>query len=74
MARFSSFTEVVDLWPTRDKFAADIGAGIFMARQWPVRDWIPAEWWSTLLKTKTAREAGLTADELLRLAAERRLP
>ena len=74
MSRFSSFRDVVNAWPTRDALAKDVGANLWLVLKWPQRDWIPAEWWLALLKTKTAREVGLTAEDLLRLASGRRLP
>lgn len=65
----SSFREVVGLWESPDALAGEIGAGVSAARKWPQRDNIPAEWWLPILKTRTAQDAGLTAEDLAALAA-----
>ncbi len=49
--------------------ASDVGAGSWAVRKWLKRDNIPSEWWSAVLSTGKAREAGITADLLTRLAA-----
>lgn len=69
MVGFSTFKDVVALWASPDAMAADIGAGVAAVRKWPQRDNIPAEWWSAILETAVAREAGLTAETLAGLAA-----
>lgn len=67
----SSFKEVVALWESPDALAAEIGAGVWAARKWPQRDFIPPERWPSILATPTAKEAGLSAD-LFAFFAERR--
>lgn len=41
-----------------------------LVRKWEERDSIPSPWWEPLLRTRVAREAGLTADKLVSLAAK----
>jgi hypothetical protein len=65
----ASFRDVVALWPSPDALAAEIGAGMAAARKWPQRDNIPAEWWIAILRTETAKSAGVTAELLAELAA-----
>lgn len=67
--QIGSFREVVKLWPSPDALAAEIGAGFGAVRKWPQRDSIPAEWWSRVLSTPTAQEAGLTAEIFAEFAA-----
>lgn len=49
--------------------AADIGAKASVVTKWWQRDSIPAEWWSAILGTSVAGEAGLTAKTMTELAA-----
>ena len=70
----SSFREIVALWPSPDALAAEIGAGIAAVRKWSQRDNVPVEWWASILRTDTARSAGLTAELLIELATPAREP
>lgn len=49
--------------------AADVGAGNWAVIKWWKRDNIPSEWWTRVLSTSRAAEAGITSDLLARLAA-----
>lgn len=65
----SSFRAVIELWPSREAMAADIGARSSAVSKWWQRDGIPAEWWATVLSTDKAREKDITAEVLTGLAA-----
>jgi hypothetical protein len=65
----SSFRDVIALWSSIDAMASDVGAGRWSAHKWRQRDTIPAEWWSAILSTEVAKDAGLTAELLADLAA-----
>lgn len=65
----TSFRSVVELWPTREDCASDVGATPPQVSKWHQRDRVPAEWWAPLLTTEKAKAAGVTADLLARLAA-----
>lgn len=77
MSEITSFREVVELWGPKDAhgsriaMASDIGgdATAGMVAKWWQRDWIPPEWWASILVTEKAIAAGVTADFLTRLAA-----
>lgn len=69
MAKPRSFRAVVALWPTQEALAIDVGASHESVKKWAQRDFIPADWWSSLLSTRTARGAGISADLLTALAA-----
>jgi hypothetical protein len=69
MADLTSFRSIIDLWESRDAMAADVGAGAWAVRKWVKRDNIPSDWWSAVLATDKAREAGVTSDLMTRLAA-----
>lgn len=65
----TSFRSIIELWPSRDAMAADIGAKAPAISKWWQRDSIPAEWWSAVLGTPKAADSGVTADLLTALAA-----
>lgn len=65
----SNFREVVALWPSPDVLASEIGASVAAVRKWPQRGSVPAEWWMPILRTETARAAGLTAEVFVEIAA-----
>ena len=69
MADLSSFRAVIELWPSREAMASDIGAGASTVSKWWQLDSVPAEWWSAILATQTAFGKGITAELLTALAA-----
>ena len=64
-----SFRSIIDLWPSADAMAGEIGAGVAAVRKWSQRDRIPAEWWSAVLATPRVRQARVTAELMALLAA-----
>lgn len=69
MTDLASFRSIIELWPSREAMAAELGAGAPAVSKWWQRDSVPAEWWSAILATDVAAGAALTADLLTRLAA-----
>ena len=69
MTKPASFTEVIDLWPSIEAAVSDIGATRSQVSKWRRRDSIPSEWWSAVLGTMVARNAGVDADLMVALAA-----
>lgn len=69
MSDLTSFRSIIELWPSREAMAADVGASNWSVIKWFKRKSIPAEWWSAVLATDVARTAGIDADLLARLAA-----
>jgi hypothetical protein len=65
----TSFKDIVNLWPTPDAMAAELGAGVETARKWRARNSIPADWWMRVLASRKAIEAGVTAELMTQLAA-----
>lgn len=59
----------MELWPSREAMASDVGASVPRVTKWGQRNNIPAEWWSAVLGTEKASTAGLTAEKLAALAA-----
>jgi hypothetical protein len=69
MAEILTFRDVIELWPSREALASDVGAAAWVVSKWWQRKSIPAEWWSAVLDTDRAREAGLNAEMLTTFAA-----
>lgn len=65
----ASFRSIIELWPSRESMATDIGGNAAAVSKWWQRDSIPAEWWASVLGTAFATEAGLTAEVLTAMAA-----
>lgn len=67
----SSFREVVELWDSPEALAVEVGASAWAVRKWKTdsKRRIPAEYWSSILRTPTAQRHGLTAELLAELAA-----
>jgi hypothetical protein len=69
MTDLATFRSIIELWPSREAMAAEIGAGASAVSKWWQRDSVPAEWWSTILLTDVACANCLTAELLTALAA-----
>jgi hypothetical protein len=79
MTEITSFREVVELWGAKDAhgariaMASEVGASAGVVAKWWQRDFIPPEYWPAVTSTDKARETGVTAELLARLAASRKL-
>jgi hypothetical protein len=69
MSDSQSFRSIIELWETREAMASELGARDRAVSKWWQRDAIPSGWWGVLLSTERAKAAGVTADDLTRLAA-----
>lgn len=69
MAKFRSFRDVINLWPSPEALASDVAARVPAVLKWRQRDSIPAERWSAILSTEKARSSGITSETLVALAA-----
>lgn len=75
MTQITSFRDVIELWGPRDAhgarlaLGAEIGVSAGTVTKWWQRNWIPPEYWSSVLATEKVREAGVSADLLTALAA-----
>lgn len=75
MTQITSFRSIIELWGPKDAhgarrdMASDIGASSAIVTKWWQRDWIPPEWWSSIISTEKARMAGVSAELLTELAA-----
>lgn len=66
-----SFRSIIELWPTREAMAADLGDGAdagLMSKWWQ-RNKIPDKWWARVVSTDRAKSEAVTLDMLARLAA-----
>lgn len=66
-----SFRSIIDLWPSPDALALEIGARVEAVRKWRQRDNIPAPWWSAIVLSQTAQSAEVTFAAMANLAARR---
>jgi hypothetical protein len=67
-----SFTDVLNSWGNMAFLAAEMGQQDGTVRKWRQRNYIPPEYWQTLLKVaKRHRIRHITADRLIRIAATR---
>lgn len=71
MSDLASFRAVIELWPSREAMASDVGASNWAVIKWWGRDNIPSEWWRDVLSSDVARSAGVTAETLADLAARK---
>ena len=67
--QISSFRALIELWPSREGMAAEIGAKSSAVSKWWQRDSVPAEWWAPILATDTAIKSRVRAEALIDLAA-----
>jgi hypothetical protein len=67
--QINSFRALIELWPSREGMAADIGAKSSAVSKWWQRDSVPAEWWAPILATDTAIRSRVRAEALIDLAA-----
>lgn len=65
-----SFRDLMCLWPTVGAFADEIGIPAPTANKWRQRDRIPPGFWLSILGTRKAKKAKVTADLLVELAAK----
>jgi len=65
----NSFRDVMELWPTVNEFAVEIGVPAPTANKWRQRNRVPVSFWSAVLGTRKARKAHVTADLLVEIAA-----
>lgn len=65
----TSFQEIVELWPSPDAMAAELGVRVEAVRKWRQRDRIPADLWAAIVDTPTARAARVTVVLMASIAA-----
>jgi hypothetical protein len=64
-----SFSDLIDLWPSVEDFASDIGVPFHTARNWRARNSIPAYRWAAVVAAAKKRHLSVSADLLTRMAA-----
>jgi hypothetical protein len=69
MTKIRSFKDVILLWPSKESMASEVSASLPAVIKWWQRNSIPVDRWSAVLSTDKAREAGVTSDLLIALAA-----
>ncbi|WP_159585961.1 carph-isopro domain-containing protein [Chelativorans xinjiangense] len=69
---YTSFQDVIGLWPSPDAMAQEIGASLPAARKWKQRNSIPAEWWNDIVSAARRHGHLISVDDLAALAASKR--
>jgi hypothetical protein len=64
-----TFRGIIELWGSPDRLSDELGAPLYAARKWYTKDRIPSSWWFHVIRHKRARDAGVTADLLIKLDA-----
>jgi uncharacterized protein YjcR len=65
-----TFKEVIDLWPSVDELAEDLGKKPNTVRKWRVRNSVPADEWMRLIQSARARGIErVNADALAKIAS-----
>lgn len=70
MEVFPTIRSLVDAWPSRKDFAADVGVTIDRVQKWAQGNPIPARFWARMIRAAVARGIPLTADHLVQLHDE----
>lgn len=66
----TSFAEIIDLWPSIEEFASDVGVPFHTARNWRARGSIPAYRWAAIIDSGRRRKIKVTSEQLTRIAAQ----
>jgi len=71
---YATFRDVIDAWPSRSDFAADIGAKLTTVHKMHEVDSIRGVYFQAICDASRRRchDPAVTADDLIRLAARRR--
>jgi hypothetical protein len=67
--QITTFRALIELWPSREGLAADIGAKSSAVSKWWQRDSVPAEWWAPILATDIAIKSRVRPETFIDLAA-----
>ena len=68
MGMVSSFSELIDQWPTMTELAADLSEKPGTVRKWKQRECIPADRWRALLDAAKGRDIAIDETLLVRIA------
>lgn len=72
MARFFTFRDVIDAWPSRRDFAQDIGVTLARVHKMHEKDTIRGVYFAAIVQSSARRhdpDCAVSADDLCRLAA-----
>lgn len=64
-----TFRDIIDLWPTPDVLAAEIGENVWTVRKWKQRGRIPANRWLAVAGAARAKGSHITAEQMAKMAA-----
>lgn len=67
MEQISTVRDLIDAWPSRKEFAADIEVSVERVQKWAQLGTIPARFWARIIRHGALRSVAVTADDLVRL-------
>lgn len=70
--RMKTVADIIDLWPSQADFASDCEAKWMTAHQWRLRDRIPPEYWSALVKAAKRRGLNVSERTLIEMTAAKK--
>jgi len=67
MIAFDSIRALIDTWPSRKEFAADVGVKVDRVQKWAQTGSIPARFHGRIIRAGALRGVVVTADDLVSL-------
>jgi len=64
-----TFRDIIDLWPTPDVLATEIGENVWTVRKWKQRGRIPASRWIAVANAARAKGNLITAEQMAKMVA-----
>lgn len=64
-----TFRDIIELWPSPDALAGELGAKAETVRKWRQRESIPAEWWVPVIEAGKAHGKDLSAEQFAAIAS-----
>lgn len=70
----NTFSQLIDLWPTKAEFASDLGVEYGVAHQWDRRDSIPSDYWNDVIAAAERRQLkGINLELLAEISSKKKL-
>lgn len=63
-----TYRDILELWPSRQELADDLGEKLATVHKWHTRNSVPADKWQSLLTAARKRRYPLRPEMLIRLA------
>lgn len=70
MEQISTIRDLIDAWPSRKEFAADMGVSVERVQKWAQLGTIRPRFWARIIRHGLVRAIPVTADDLVRMHDE----